>query len=222
MSPSTIEPSRNPSHERPARLSLRFRHDRHLFRRRAALDHRRIAVFAPPRQERRPRPQHDRLAQRPGHALLHHRARRRQARLVGLRRHLRMEGEKSPDLRRGAAGGFQSPFTYRSRRRDQGCRRPLPRKAPPPGPFLGASRLAQRPERPRLCEWRVSPLLPAQSLWHQMGEHALGARREPRSAPLAGASRGPLSRQVRPDVLRLGQSSIAATRAGWARERIPP
>ena len=42
-----------------------------------------------------------------------------------------------------------------------------------------APRLAKRPQRPGLATGPVSPLLPAQPLWHRLGHHLLGARRSP-------------------------------------------
>ena len=77
----------------------------------------------------------------------------------------------------------------------------LPGGRPPPVPFHLATGLAQRPQRPGLPGGNVSPLLSTQSLWLELGQHALGPRAEPRPGALEGAADRTLPPQVRRLVL---------------------
>ena len=64
-------------------------------------------------------------------------------------------------------------------------------------PFLAPAGLEQRPQRAGLRAGRVSPVLPAQPLWLELGQHALGPRRQPRPGPLGGVADRDLSAAVR-------------------------
>ena len=96
-----------------------------------------------------------------------------------------VQGKQSDALGRSAARRFARPGTSRVVERRARRRRDVPGIAPPPVPFLRAARLAQRPQRPGLSQRHVPFVLPAQSLRLELGQHALGTRRQPGPGPLA-------------------------------------
>ena len=72
-------------------------------------------------------------------------------------------------------------------------------------PFYSPEELDQRSQRPGLLRGRVSPVLPAQSERHRLGQHDLGPCREPRSVALEATGQRHRARQAGHDLLRLGR-----------------
>ena len=77
------------------------------------------------------------------------------------------------------------------------------RDLPAAVPLLTDEELDERPQRAGVLRGRVPPLLPAQPVGHQLGQHDLGSRRQPGPGPLAATGPRHLSGQVGHDLLRL-------------------
>ena len=91
-----------------------------------------------------------------------------------------------------------------SQRRVRGARAgaDLPRAVPAAVSLHPGDELDERPERPRLLQGRVPPLLPAQPVRGHVGPHVLGARGEPRPRALGAPAGGDRRGGRRGDLLR--------------------
>ena len=94
--------------------------------------------------------------------------------------------------------------------------------APPGLPLQPSEELDERPQRARLPQGRLPPLLPVQPARQRVGQHVLGARDEQGPGPLGrAAGRHPVRRE-RGGVLRLASSSTPRTPRVSGRRATPP
>ena len=82
---------------------------------------------------------------------------------------------------------------------------------PPAIPLHAPARLDERPQRPGLRQRRVPSLLPAQSVRHEMGQHDVGPRRQPRPRALDRTGRRHPARPTGHDLLPARPWSTTAT-----------